>query len=262
MTTDQRTLQTLQRLGITYYGAKAYAALMNTGVTNPSVIVEESGIPRTKIYEVLKKLAADNWITIEKGRPTIITPRYPGEVIEEKKTIIDADINRASTELSLTYDSVLQDEAPKANIIHNLDAIIQLTAKLMSGAQKSIMLIGSLYSPEEIDVIKEQITKAQDRGVSVRIITRPSPELDDETRILSSLSEVTRDIKIGDPQLMKNLIIDDRENLLMIAQVKDNVPDMGNVIAIHTSNVSLTSYFSSVFNFEWKNLEFYKENNL
>ena len=40
MTSDQHTLQTLQRLGLTYYGAKAYAALMNTGIANPSVIVK------------------------------------------------------------------------------------------------------------------------------------------------------------------------------------------------------------------------------
>ena len=259
MTSDQHTLQTLQKLGLTYYGAKVYAALMNTGVTNPSVISNESGVPRTKIYEVLKKLAADNWIIIEKGRPTIITPRYPGEIIEEKKSIIDADIDQVSAELSLTYDSVLEDEIPKVNIIHNLDTIIQLTAKMMSGAQKKIMLMGSLYSPEEIAVIKDQITKAKDRGVSVRIITKPLPELDDKIHILESLSEVTKDIKIGHPYFMKSILIDDRENLLMIVQVRDNVPDMENVICTHISNVSLTSYFSSVFDFEWKNLEFYEK---
>ena len=256
---DQSTLLTLQKLGLTYYGAKAYAALMTTGVTNPSVIAEESGIPRTKIYEVLKKLAADNWITIEKGRPAIVTPRYPGEIIQEKKSIIDTDINRVSTELSMTYDHVLENETPKVTIIHCLDTIIQLTAKMMSGARERIMLMGSLYFPEEIDVIKEQITKAKDRGVSVRIVTMPSPKLDDEIHILKSLSEVTNDIKLGHPYFIKSLIVDDRETLLMIAKIKNNIPDLENVVAINISNISLTSYFSSVFNIEWKNLKFYEK---
>lgn len=256
---DQHTLLTLQKLGLTYYGAKAYSALMNTGVTNPSIIAEESGIPRTKIYEVLKKLASDNWITIEKGRPTIVTPRYPGEIIEEKRSMIDNDINRISTELSMTYDKVLENEIPKVNIIHCLDTIIQLTAKMMSSARNGIMLMGSLYFPEEIDVIKEQIIKAKDRGVSVRIVTQPSPELDDEMQILKNLSEATNDIKIGHPYFIKSLMIDNRETLLMIARVKNNIPDLENVIAINVSNISLTSYFSSVFNSEWKNLELYDE---
>ncbi len=256
---DQHTLLTLQRLGLTYYGAKAYSTLMNTGVTHPSVIAEKSGIPRTKIYEVLKKLEADNWIIIEKGRPIIVTPRYPGEIIEEKKSIIDNDIDKISTELSMTYDHVLENEIPKVNIIHCLDTIIQLIAKMMSSARKRIMLMGSLYFLDEIDVVKEQIAKAKDRGVSVRIVTMPSPELDDEIHILKSLSEVTNDIKLGHPYFIKSLIIDDRETLLMIARVKDNIPDLENVVAINISNISLTSYFSSVFNVEWKNLKFYEK---
>ena len=256
---DQSILLTLQKLGLTYYGAKAFVALMNTGVTNPSVIAEESGIPRTKIYEVLKKLAADNWIIIEKGRPAIVTPRYPGEIIQEKKSIIDNDINGVSTELSMTYDKVLENETPKVNIIHCLDTITQLTAKMMSGARERIMLMGSLYFLEEINVIKEEITRAKDRGVSVRIVTMPSQELDDKIHILKNLSEATSDIKIGHPYFIKSLIIDDRETLLMIARIKNNIPDLENVVAINISNVSLTSYFSSVFNMEWKNLKFYDE---
>jgi len=56
---DHLTISTLQKLGLTYYGAKAYAALMKTGMTIPTVLSEESGIPRTKIYEVLRKLKED-----------------------------------------------------------------------------------------------------------------------------------------------------------------------------------------------------------
>lgn len=256
---DQSTLLTLQKLGLTYYGAKAYATLMNTGVTNPSVIAKESGIPRTKIYEVLKKLAADKWVLIEKGRPISVTPKYPGEIIGEKKSVINDDIDRVSTELSMTYDSLLKNEIPKVNIIHCLDTIVLLMAKMMASARKRIMLMGSLYFPEEIDVIKKQITNAKDRGVSVRIVTMPSPELDDEIHILKNLSEVTRDIKLGHPYFIKSLIIDDRETLLMIARLKNSIPDLENVIAINISDISLTSYFSSVFNMEWKNLKFYEK---
>jgi sugar-specific transcriptional regulator TrmB len=64
---DPSTISTLQKLGLTYYEAKAYLALMITGVTKPSILSEESEIPRTKIYGVLKSLEESNWITIEKG---------------------------------------------------------------------------------------------------------------------------------------------------------------------------------------------------
>ncbi len=156
MTQDHLTIQTLQKLGLTYYEAKVYVALMSTGVTNPTTIAEESGVPRTKIYGVLKKLAADNWITIEKGRPTIITPKYPGEVIEEHKSLMNTDIDIVSSELSMTYDHVLENEIPKVRIIHCLDTLIQLTSEIMSHAKKRIMMMGSLYFPDELDIIKDR----------------------------------------------------------------------------------------------------------
>ncbi len=256
---DQLTLQTLQKLGLTYYEAKAYAALMTTGVTNPSVVAEESGIPRTKIYEILKNLAANNWITIEKSRPTIITPRYPGEVIEEQKSLFNTDIDRISNELSMTYDTMLKNEIPKVKIIHCLDTIIQFTTELMSSAKKRIMLMGSLYSPEELEIIKDQIITAKNRGVSIRIITKPSIKLEDNIHIINTLSEATNDIKLGHPYFIKSVLVDDRETFLIIARVHDDVPDLENVIAIFISNVSLTSYFSSVFDMDWKKLNYFNE---
>jgi sugar-specific transcriptional regulator TrmB len=257
---DQLTLQTLQKLGLTYYGAKAYAALMTTGVSNPSIIAEESGVPRTKIYGVLKELAADNWINIEKGRPTIILPKYPGEVIEEHKSLMNTDIDRISSELSMTYDRVLENEIPKVRIIHNLDTLLQLIAEIMSGAKKRIMLMGSLYFPDELGTIKDQIIKAKDRGVSVRIITTPSIKLkDNELNIINSLTEVINDVKLGHPYFIKTIMVDDRETLMMISRVHEDVPDLDNVFAIFISNISLTTYFSSVFDMDWKNLKFFNE---
>jgi sugar-specific transcriptional regulator TrmB len=160
----------------------------------------------------------------------------------------------------MTYDHVLENEIPKVRIIHCLDTLIQLTAEIMSSAKKRIMMMGSLYFPDELDIIKDQIIKAKDRGVSVRIITTPSIKLKDKQfNIIKNLSESINDIKIGHPYFIKAILVDDRETLLMISRVQDEVPDIDNVFAIFISNNSLASYFSSVFDMDWKNLKFYNE---
>jgi HTH-type transcriptional regulator, sugar sensing transcriptional regulator len=257
---DPRTISTLQKLGLTYYGAKAYAALMKTGVTIPTVLSEESGVPRTKIYEVLRKLEEDGWVTVEKGRPSSITPRYPKEIIEERKAIFNLDIDRISNEMAMTYDRLVENANPKASIINCIDTIIHLTEEMMNNARKRIMIMGTLYSPEEMEPIKKSITKAQERGVSVRIITMPSLKLkDSEINIITELSEATKDIKVGHPAYIKTLMADDREILITIARVEGNIPDMENVSAIQISNPSFASYMSSVFDMDWKNFDFYNE---
>jgi sugar-specific transcriptional regulator TrmB len=130
----------------------------------------------------------------------------------------------------------------------------------MSGAKKRIMLMGSLYFPDELGTIKDQIIKAKDRGVSVRIITTPSIKLkDNELNIINSLTEVINDVKLGHPYFIKTIMVDDRETLMMISRVHEDVPDLDNVFAIFISNISLTTYFSSVFDMDWKNLKFFNE---
>lgn len=252
---DPTTISTLQKLGLTYYEAKAYLALMMTGVTKPSVIAEESGIPRTKIYEVLKKLEENNWITIEKGRPSTITPKYPKEVIEEKKSTFNSNIDSLSNELSMSYDNMMSDETLKVRVLHSIDSIAQLTAEMIERAEKRIMFMGSLYSPLEIEIIQNQLLKAKQRGVSIRIITVPTIKIKDgEINIIEYLSAVKNDIKIGHPYFIKSVMVDDKEILLMLSRVKDEIPDLHNMIAIWIPDPSLTSYMASVFDMDWKNL--------
>lgn len=255
MINDPTTISTLQKLGLTYYEAKAYLALMRTGVTKPSVIVEESGIPRTKIYGTLKKLEEDNWITIEKGRPSVITPKYPKEIIEAKKASFDSEVDSLSNELSMSYDNLMSNEIPKVRILHSIDNIAQLTGEMLERAEKRIMFMGSLYSPNEMGIIKKQMLKAKQRGVSVRIITVPNIKLKNgEINIIKDLSEMTDDIKIGHPYFIKSVMVDDREILLTLSQVKDELPDLDNMIAIWIPDSSFTSYMASVFDMDWNNL--------
>ena len=51
MIQDQLTIQTLQKLGLTYYEAKVYVALMSTGVTNPTTIQRNPEFPVQKFME-------------------------------------------------------------------------------------------------------------------------------------------------------------------------------------------------------------------
>ena len=111
MSPDAKILATLQKLGLTYYGAKVYATLVATGDTTATVLSTESEVPRTKIYDVLKRLEERNWIAVEQGRPIIYSPRYPKEVLEERRTLLCSEIDHCSNELALMYDRQIGKES-------------------------------------------------------------------------------------------------------------------------------------------------------
>jgi sugar-specific transcriptional regulator TrmB len=155
----------------------------------------------------------------------------------------------------MSYDNIMSNETPKVRILHFIDNITQLTVEMMERAEKRIMFMGSLYSPHELELIDKQMIKAKQRGVSVRIITVPSINLaNGEIDIIKGLSSLENDIKIGHPYFIKSVMVDDKEILLMLSQVKNEIPDINNMIAIWIPDPSLTSYMASVFDMEWKNL--------
>ncbi|MCZ3365200.1 MULTISPECIES: TrmB family transcriptional regulator [Methanobacterium] len=255
---EQEILSILQKMGMTYYGAKAYHTLIKTGTSNPTAIAEKSEVPRTKIYEVLNKLEKDNWIIIEKTRPATVKPRYPREVIEEHKSYLNSQLDEISSELTMIYDNILENETPLIRVVHSPDKIIQITEHLIENAKNKIILMGSLYLPYGVNIFKKELSKAKQRGVSVRIIAEHV-----NTEFVDFLEHLDKyaDIKKGHPYYMKNMVVDNKECVFMMAQIEKGVPNVDSTTIIWISSPFLAAYVSSVFEMEWKKLDYYNKDN-
>ena len=249
---DVKTISALQKLGLTLYGAKVYTALVSTGPTNATALAREAEVPRTKIYETLKRLEEDKWVIVEKGRPSIYTPAYPREIMEDRKSALYSEIDRVADGLAMAYDRQMEEENPKVWLIQGMDNIIVRTTEMIGRAKHDVKLLGSLYSPREMEPLKKQIAAARQRGVEVRIISRPKNRSSEgEVHIIKSLLAVTPDVKKSNSPYIKNVIVDDRELLIMYSRVVDGVTDVNNVVAIWVSNASVASYMASNFNVIW-----------
>jgi sugar-specific transcriptional regulator TrmB len=249
MLLDEKTLVTLQQLGLTYYGARAYAMLVLLGPSNATRISAESEVPRTKVYDVLKRLEAEGWINAERTRPITYTARYPKDIIEERKAAFISEADKVSNELSMMYDKVMDKENPKVWLLRGMDNIIPKTMDMMGRAKKSIMMLGALYSPQEIEQIKKQLLAAKRKGLNVRVISRPHIKLKDgDLDIVRMLTPFAPEITGTGPAHMKYVITDDRELLIMFSRVEGDVTDIDNTIAIWIPNASVASYMASVFN--------------
>ena len=62
-------IATLKGIGLTLYEAEAYVTLTSLISSTAGEIAEKSGIPRSKIYDVLKGLSKKSFIEVEDGRP-------------------------------------------------------------------------------------------------------------------------------------------------------------------------------------------------
>lgn len=251
MMLDEKTLGTLQKIGLTYYGAKAYYALVALGPSSASLVAEEAEIPRSKVYEVLRRLIEEGWARVERGRPLKYSALYPRDVIESRKTSLYSDVDYASAELSRIYDQKEEKEAPRVWLIRGMDNIASKELDMMSRARHSVTLLGALYSVSEIERLKKQMLGLSRKGISVRVITRPVIRLKEGDIKLSEAFAGAAEVRSVKTPYLKFIVIDGREILIMFSKVEDETPDLDNVIAIWIPNPAVATLMESNFNLIW-----------
>jgi len=70
MSISDKTKKSLEKIGFTSYEIKSFSALLRSGEMTASDISQKSGVPYSKIYEVLGSLEEKGWIGSDDSRPT------------------------------------------------------------------------------------------------------------------------------------------------------------------------------------------------
>ncbi|MBO8174120.1 MAG: TrmB family transcriptional regulator [Thermococcus sp.] len=78
---SEDVIEKMKLLGLKEYEAKVYAALAVLGPSKASEIAKESGVPRPRVYDVLKELYKRGFVDISEGNPTYFRAVEPEKVI-------------------------------------------------------------------------------------------------------------------------------------------------------------------------------------
>ncbi|MEN6574346.1 TrmB family transcriptional regulator, partial [Methanobacterium aggregans] len=167
------------------------------------------------------------------------------------------EIDSLSNELAMIYDDVIQKDVPKIRVVYSQESIKQMALDVLGNAKNRIVSMGSLYLPGELEALKDSLLRAKERGVSIRIISKPLEDLDKE--MVDGFNEFV-DVKAGHPYCLKTIMVDNRETILIMAKVENGVPNLEDVIAVWITSPQLTSYMWSIFDRDWKYLEDYRNN--
>jgi len=89
----------LRRLGLTEYEAKAYATLVGMGEATARQVHELCGVPRTRIYDILRDLEAKGFVEFMEGTPTYYRAVEPDRVMERLRNELVEAIDRSASEL-------------------------------------------------------------------------------------------------------------------------------------------------------------------
>lgn len=155
----------LKKLNFTEYEAKAYVTLLEESPLTGYAVAKNSGVPRSRIYEVLDSLVIRGDILVSPGSTQQYTPVPAKELIKIRRR--EAEENFELAEKSLVE---LERSAYDRENIWNITGRTEILDKVKDcilSAQKRILL--EVWK-EEFEELETDLRQAAKRGVTITII--------------------------------------------------------------------------------------------
>ena len=180
---QEQLTHALCKLGLSLYQAKVYSALASLGPSGVSDIQKASGVPRTKIYEVLEQLLDMGAVEFQSGRPIFYNAISPAIVIDRmRNSYLSAadDATRLFAELQQTEKS-----SPEELVwtVRGMYAVRRKLALTIASAKEQLVMVEQ-YPPKLILSVRSIIKSQAQKNVKILIVCvlQPNQHLDDTYR--------------------------------------------------------------------------------
>ena len=167
----ERFMENFRNLGFSEYEAKIYLSLLQE---NPATAYEAgkiSGVPTSKVYEVLKKLSLKGIVSdVAVGKQKRYIPIAPEEMLSRHKAVTDTIIDSLRGDFS---DIKSSREGPPIWHIIDYDHLMDKAEHVIGGATKTVLI--STW-PKEFEALGNKLRNALMRNVRVAVVHFGQPE--------------------------------------------------------------------------------------
>jgi len=161
----EKVIVYLTHLGLSENEAKAYTALLSENPLSAYEVAKKSGIPSSKIYEVMRKLDNRSMVqSIHGERSRGFVPVPPDEFINHYRSDMEESLDTLNTELSDLKAGI---DTSYTWHIREYDSLL-IKARRMINTAEATLLIQSWS--EEMRPLYEALENAETRGVKIAIL--------------------------------------------------------------------------------------------
>lgn len=178
---QKQLTEALTKLGLSQYQAKVYSALASLGPSGVADIQKASGVPRTKIYEVLNQLLDMGAVEFQSGRPIFYNALPPNIVVDRmRNSYLSAadDATRLIAEMQQTSKNTTEDFIWA---VRGMFAIRRKLALTITSAKEQVIMVEQ-YPPKLLLAVGSNLRAQQAKGVKVRAIcvVQPGQRVDEK----------------------------------------------------------------------------------
>lgn len=209
-----KLISNLERFGLTENEAKAYAGLVSLKEATAREVHELTGVPRAKIYEILKSLAKKGYVDIRQGSPSYFRAVAPKLVIGKiKDELINCAIESLAQLNELSY------EFPSTSPVWCIQSdwgIRNRIREILTGVKDELIIFST--NPDFLREFEKEL-KIIEKNCKLIIIV-------DELEKFRKLPFTFRETGSAFRDFIKNLVIDEvhyDEECFLIADGKESI---------------------------------------
>lgn len=175
----EKMINSLKKLGLTRYEAQAYIGLNKIIEGNAENIAEASGLPRSRIYDILNDLEKKGFVEIERGRPLKYKVVDPNIIFKKEKNKLIEELESSENKLKELYSNEVSEIQAPVWLVHSNDNIIRKEVEIIKNAKSTLtMRIGFLLEGEANAMIKA--FNEIPRNIKIRIVANRHCFVNDE----------------------------------------------------------------------------------
>lgn len=239
-------------MGLTEYESKAYLSLASLISATALEINENSGVPLSKIYEVLKSLHKKEFIEITRGKPLKYTVVPPQDVFKKSRIKIKEELDEAESEVKNIYESQISKSPAPIWLIYGTDKIIKKEMEIIGRAKGTLHIAAGFMFRGEVEKLNESLNKVLKRGVQTRIIAAPYNITDEEKIDISNgLNKLDCEIKTFQIPFIKAIIRDKKEMLLIFSKFENESVISQTAIGVWNQYTEFVETIADLYNLVW-----------
>jgi sugar-specific transcriptional regulator TrmB len=240
----------MENLGLTGYEIRVYLSLLETGAMTAADISKRSGVPYSKIYEVLNTLEEKGWLESDSSRPQKFFPKSPSTALEAMRMRHENNFRDSQStivnELMPMYTKSGMKERPEIWVARGIFNIAAKVNEIVQNSQQELLVALPFVAENVAKPIQPILRMLHEKGVRINILA--SAKLNPET--LKALSRVA-EVRLKDGLFGGGVIGDGKHVVILLGE---GTGENGSFepIAIWADHAGLAGFAKGYFQYLWE----------
>jgi sugar-specific transcriptional regulator TrmB len=249
LSVSDKSRKAMENLGLTGYEIKVYISLLETGPMTAFDISKKSGVPYSKIYEVLNGLEEKGWLESDSSRPQKFFPKSPSTALEAMRMRIENNIKESQSmivnELMPIYEKSGIRERPEIWVVRGIYNIAAKAGEIVQTCQHELLVALPHVAEGVARPIQPLLRTMYEKGVKISVLASEQTSHD----VIRALSRVA-EVRLKNNMFGGGVIGDGRQVMILLGEGRGEDGSF-EPIAIWAEHTGLAGFAKHYFQYLW-----------